>query len=260
MAYQKRKETMPEFDVAEWKPKTALGRAVKNKEIKDIDKILDSGERILEPEIIDALIPNLEMDFLLIGQAKGKFGGGQRRIFKNTQKKTKEGNKPKFSVTAVVGDRNGHVGIGFGSSKETVPARDKAIRQAKLNLFKIRRGVGSWEDKAETGHSLPFAVEGKCGSVILRLLPAPKGKGLATEKEVAKILALAGVKNVWSKTLGQTKTKTNLIKACEKALRQLNKMKMSEAYKAQHLVIDGSEKKNTKKIETPEEIQAEASE
>ena len=88
-----------------WVPKTELGWKVKNKEITDIDQILEQGLTILEPEIVDTLLPDLEIDYLLIGQAKGKFGGGKRRIFKNTQKKTKEGNKIKFTVMAVVGDR-----------------------------------------------------------------------------------------------------------------------------------------------------------
>lgn len=235
-------EDLPEFNPDEWKPKTELGRAVKNKDITDIDSILESGAKILEPEIVDMLVP-LEAEFLMIGQAKGKFGGGQRRIFKNTQKKTMEGNKPKFTCAAVVGDRNGHVGIGFGSAKETVPAREKALRQAKLNLFRVRRGSGSWEDRAETAHSIPFSVEGKCGSVKIRLMPAPKGKGLCIEKECAKMLALAGIRNVWSKSFGQTMDKINMVRACEEALRSLSKVKVADSYRAQLVIIDGSARK-----------------
>jgi hypothetical protein len=76
----------PEFD--SWQPKTTMGKKVKSGEIKDIDQILDNGEKILESEIVDILLPNLESELLLIGQSKGKFGGGQRRVFKQTQKKT----------------------------------------------------------------------------------------------------------------------------------------------------------------------------
>ncbi len=236
-------ETLPQFNPDEWKPKTALGRAVKSKDITDIDEILESGQKILEPEIVEMLLPELEAEFLLIGQAKGKFGGGQRRMFKNTQKKTMEGNKPKFSAFAVIGDRDGHVGLGFGGAKETVPAREKAVRQAKLNLFRIRRGVGAWEDRADHAHSIPFAVEGKCGSVKLRLLPAPKGKGLVVEKECAKILALAGIRDAWSKSFGQTKTKVNLIIACEQALRELSRMKVTPESRERLLIVEGGTKK-----------------
>ena len=137
---------------------------------------LNAGKKILEPQIVDSLL-SIENELLLIGQAKGKFGGGQRRIFRQTQKKTREGNKPKFSTMAVVGDKNGHVGVGFGKSKETVPAREKAIRQAKMNMIVVRRGSGSWQDQSNEPHSIPYAVSGSCGSYRITLMPAPKGKG-----------------------------------------------------------------------------------
>ena len=68
--------------------------------------------------------------------------------------------------------------------------------------------------------SIPFAVTGKCGSTEITLLPAPKGKGLVIEKECAKILELAGIKDIWSRTRGQTKTKLNLIHALIDALKK----------------------------------------
>lgn len=212
-----------------WEPRTSLGKKVKNREITDINYIIDNGLKILESEIVDILLPNLETDLLLIGQSKGKFGGGQRRVFRQTQKKTREGNKPKFSTIAIAGNKDGYVGIGYGKSKETVPAREKAFRSAKLNMIKIRRGNGSWQDSSDDAHTIPFTVEGKCGSVKIKLMPAPKGTGLCVEKECQKILQLAGIKNVRSKTQGQTKTKINLILACEKALKQLMKTKV-QAY------------------------------
>ncbi|MGV8168561.1 MAG: 30S ribosomal protein S5 [Candidatus Nanoarchaeia archaeon] len=207
-------------EVKNWTPKTDLGRKVQNKEIQNIDEILDNGITILEPEIVDSLL-NLESELLLIGQAKGKFGGGQRRVFRQTQKKTREGNKPKFTTLAVVGNKDGYIGIGIGKSKETVPAREKALKNAKLNIFKISRGSGSWQSNSKEPNSIPFTVEGKCGSAEMKLIPAPKGTGLCIEKECAKILTLAGITDVWSKTQGQTKNKINLVNACEDALRKL---------------------------------------
>jgi small subunit ribosomal protein S5 len=236
-------EELVAFNSDAWKPKTVLGVAVKNKEVTSIDQILESGKRILETEIIESLIP-LEAEFLLIGQAKGKFGGGQRRMFKSTQKKTMEGNKPKFGTLAVVGDRNGHVGIGLGGAKETVPSREKALHKAKLSVMKIRRGCGSWQCNCGTPHSIPFQVEGKCGSVIVKLMPAPKGKGLCVEKECAKVLALAGIKDIWSKSFGQTKDKINMIKACEAALRQLSTMKLESRDTTHLAILDGGMKKH----------------
>ena len=213
--------------IASWIPRTQIGKKVKSGEIKDIDEILDSGKKILEAEIIDVLFPNLEYKLITVGQSKGKFGGGKRSIWKQTQKKTKEGNKPKFSTVAVVGNGDGYVGIGHGKSKETVPAREKAIRKAKLNIMKIRRGCGSWEGVPDT-NSIPFEVEGKCSSIRIRLIPAPKGTGLIIHKELQKILAFAGIKDVYSKSKGQTKTQLNLIKACMDALKKLNLFKVNE--------------------------------
>jgi small subunit ribosomal protein S5 len=218
------------FDKESWKPKTELGKMVKSDEIKDINSILDSGKMIMEAEIVDALLPDLSTDLLLIGQAKGKFGGGQRRVFKQTQKKTKEGNKPHFATMAVVGNKDGIFGIGYGKAKETVPAREKAIRNAKKSIVKIRRGCGSWQCSCKESHSIPFAVSGKCGSVRLKLIPAPKGTGLRVEKECQKILSAAGVKDAWSKSRGQTRSRVNMVKACEQALKMLMDTKLQEKH------------------------------
>ncbi len=233
-----------EADVSGWKPKTELGEKVKDKQITGIDEILDRSMRIMEPEIVDSLL-KLEQDLLKVGQSKGKFGGGARRVFRQTQKKTKEGNKPKFATLCVVGDRNGHVGLGLGKAKETVPAREKAVRNAKLNIFKIRRGCGSWQCNCGTPHSIPFAVSGKCGSIEVKIMPAPKGKGLCCQREIGKVLALAGVKDVWTKTFGQTRNMVNFAYACEEALRKLSQMKMKEEhFKTLAVAEGGIAKKN----------------
>lgn len=227
------------FDKTSWKPKTGLGKKVKNDEITNIDEILDRGLKIMESGITDSLLPNLNTELLLIGQSKGKFGGGQRRIFKQIQKKTAEGNKPHFAICACVGDNNGHIGIGYGKSKETVPAREKAIRKAKLNIIKIRRGCGSWQCGCKEPHTIPFAVKGKCGSCIIELIPAPKGTGLCVEGECQKVLKLAGIRDIWSKTQGQTRTKTNLITSCFDALKNLVKMKTDNKYFEELGIVEG---------------------
>ena len=232
------------FDIGKWQPKTGLGLQVKNGEIKDIDEILNVGTKILEGEIIDVLIPGFEKDLLLIGQSKGKFGGGQRRVFKQTQKKTPEGNKPRFATYAVVGNRDGYIGVGYGKAKETVPAREKAFRNAKLGIMKIKRGCGSWQCGCKNPHSIPYAVEGKCSSVRIILIPAPKGTGLKVEKTCARILELAGVKDVWSKSFGQTKSKINLIKALMSALEKLNSTKLKPQDYENLGIVEGKVKNN----------------
>ncbi|MCX6709752.1 MAG: 30S ribosomal protein S5 [Candidatus Woesearchaeota archaeon] len=228
-----------EFIKDSWSPKTGLGRKVKNGEITDIDYILDRGMKILEPEIVDALLPNLKMDLIMVGQAKGKFGGGQRRVFKQTQKKTPEGNKPHFGAYVVVGNEDGYVGVGYGKAKETVPAREKAIRNAKLSVMKVRRGCGSWQCGCGNYHSIPFAVEGRCGSVRIKLIPAPKGKGLCVTRECQKILALAGIKDVWSKMIGQGRSTINLVNASMAALHNLTAMKTGSMASNRNKFIEG---------------------
>ena len=233
----KRKGT---FEKELWTPKTSLGMKVKSGEVTSIDYALDRRIRILEPEIVDILLPNMATDLLMVGQAKGKFGGGQKRIFKQTQKKTQEGNKPKFATFAVVGNEDGYVGIGYGKSKETVPAREKAIRQAKLNVIKIRRGCGDWGCDCGEAHTVPFKVTGKVGSVEVTLIPAPKGTGLKIEKECQKILRMAGIKDVWSRTEGQTRSKLNVLFACFEALQKLLEVKLQEKTAERLRIIEGN--------------------
>ena len=235
----------PVVDITGWKAKTGIGKKIKKGEIKNIDEIIDKGLKIKEPEIVDVLIPNIKIDLLLIGQSKGKFGGGQRRVFRQTQKKTQEGNKPKFATCAVIGNESDYVGVGYGKSKETVPAREKAIRNAKMSIIKIKRGCGSWQCNCKEPHSIPFIVEGKCSSSMIKLIPAPKGTGLCVEKECAKILKMAGVKDIWSKTKGQTKNKINLIKACMIALEKLSSTKIKPDYYKELGITEGKlDKKN----------------
>ncbi len=231
------------FDMDSWKPKTSLGKQVKAKKITNIDEILNQGSRILESEIVDVLLPGLESDLINIGQSKGKFGGGKRSIWKQTQKKTKEGNKPSFGAAAVVGNKDGYIGIGNSKARETVPAREKATRKAKLNIIKIKRGCGSWACNCAEPHTIPFEVSGRCSSVRITLIPAPKGIGLCVEKECRKILEMAGIKDVYSKTKGQTKNKLNLIKACFEALQKLNTIKVTEDFKKKAGIQEGSIKK-----------------
>jgi small subunit ribosomal protein S5 len=214
-----------------WKPKTEIGRKVKAGEITSIEEVLNMGRRILESEIIDALITNLDSDYINIGQRKGKFGGGKRTIFRTTQKKTKDGNRPVFTVMAVVGNKDGYVGIGLGRAKETVPAREKAVRNAKLNIIQIARGNGSWESEVSEPNSIPFEVRGKSGSVEVRFMPAPPGTGLVIENELKKIFKLAGIQDVWSKSKGQTRQKINLVNATMQALSQTTELKIREVQK-----------------------------
>lgn len=211
-----------------WIPKTQLGKLVKHGKIKDLDDVLERGKKILEPEIVDTLLPELKSDLILIGQAKGKFGGGKRRAWRQTQKKTKEGNILSFSCMAVVGDGKNHIGIGTGKAKETLPSREKALRNAKLNIMRIERGFESPQNEKDSTdpHTVPYTVEGKSSSAKVKLIPAPRGTGLVVADECKKVLKLAGIKDVYSRTKGQTKISFNLVKACINALSKTNKLRL----------------------------------
>ena len=204
-----------------WIPRTSLGKAVIEGKIKDIDEILESGKKILEPEIVDLLLPNLKHELVLIGGRTGKGGGQQRIPIRITTKMTASGRRFHYSAFAIVGNEDGYVGIGKGRSNEPRRAVEKAIRKAKLNLIKIIRGCGSWECKCNEKHSIPWKSKGKSGSVRMILMPAPKGVGLVADDETKKLLRLAGIKDVWVKTFGNTSMHQNLIKACFNALKNL---------------------------------------
>ena len=215
----RRREEDKEEKIKSWIPKTKVGKLVKEGKIKDIDEIIGK-QKIMEAEIVDSLIKT-KSDFLSIGQSKGKFGGGKRRVWRQTKKKTAEGNIPTFACMAVIGDENGHVGIGYGKAKETLPAREKAIRYAKLNIIKVARGCASFDCSCNEPHTIVKRAEGKCGSIKLQLFPAPQGTGLVVGDELKKVLRLAGIKDVYGKTFGEGRTTINLVMACVDALKKI---------------------------------------
>ncbi|MCK4996996.1 30S ribosomal protein S5 [Candidatus Pacearchaeota archaeon] len=209
-----------------WIPKTELGRAVRAGKYNNIDEVLAEGRKIMEPQVVDLLIPSLTTDTLFIGQSKGKFGGGKRRAFRQTQKATREGSVMTFGVMAVVGDGVGHVGIGYGKAAETLPAKEKAIRKAKLAIFKVRRGCASFDCSCDEEHSIPVTTQGKCSSVVVKLIPAPQGTGLVVNDELKKILRAVGIKDVYSKCSGKLQTTFNTGKACIQALEKIGEVQL----------------------------------
>lgn len=219
-AREERMKEQQARELEEWKPKTALGKQVKAGKIKDIEEAL--SHKILEPEIVDTLLKTKE-DILSIGQAKGKFGGGKRRAWRQTQRKTKEGNVATFSCMAVVGNE-GYVGLGYGRAQETLPARAKAVRKAKLNLIKIKTSCASFDCTCGEPHTVPFIVEGKTGASRVKLMPAPQGTGLVAGDELKKILKAAGIRDVYSVTSGKKRTTLNMAKALMDALAKTTEM------------------------------------
>lgn len=223
----KMEEAEPKEEVLEvaaeeaWKPKTRVGQLVLEGKIKSIDEILEKGLRIKEPEVVDRLLPQLKSELALIGSRSGKGGGRQRIPVRITTKMTASGRRFHYSALAMVGDEEGHVGIGRGRSIEPRKAVEKAVAKAKLNLIKVPRGCGSWECRCELPHSIPFKTSGKSGSVRIELYPSPRGAGLVASEEAKKLLRLAGIRDVWSKSFGNTSMVINVVSACFDALKKL---------------------------------------
>jgi len=193
----------------EWKPRTKLGWMVKEGKITSIDEIFALNLKIKEPEIVDYLLPNLKYEILDVTLV---------------QKMTDAGRRTKFRVLVVVGNEDGYVGLGLGKAKQLRVAIEKALIDAKLNIIPVRRGCGSWECNCSEPHSVPFVVEGKSGSVRVKLIPAPLGTGLVAGDAAKVVLRMAGIRDVWTWSKGETRTTMNFAKAVFNALKNLNKI------------------------------------
>ena len=191
----------------EWVPKTKLGELVVQGLIT-IDKIYQNNLVVKEKEIIDILLPQLREAVVTI---------------KMIQKMTASGQRSRFKAVVIVG-ADGFLGVGASKSKEVGPAIRKAIDRAKLAVVPVLRGCGSKECGCGGTHSVPFRIQGKCGSVRIRLMPAPVGVGLACADKVKQVLRLAGIEDIWSKTYGDTRTSENLVKATFDALKNAHKL------------------------------------
>jgi len=215
----------PARDRKLWLPKTKLGNRVLKGEYATIDDVLKTGELILEAGIIDYLVPDLKEEIIYIGGSPGKGGGTRRTATKRTARMHKSGRRFKLTALVVIGNENGVIGIGKASSREHRIALEKASEQAKINVIRVRRGCGSWECGCGGEHSVPFRAQGKYGSVQVKLIPAPKGVGVVANDTTKKMLGLAGIRDIWVKTEGQTSTRQNLAYAVFDALKNLNTTK-----------------------------------
>jgi small subunit ribosomal protein S5 len=203
------------FDIQAWVPLTELGKKVKEHEITSIEQIFAQGKKIEETEIVDALLPNIKNEVIEI---------------KSVQRMSKNGRKQKFRVTAIVGDSNGHVGVGLGKDAEVKAAIESAVKDAKRNIIPILLGCGSWQCTCGTQHSIPFAVKGRSGGVDVVLKPAPRGTGVVASKPIKKMLELAGVKDIWSSSRGHTKSRHNTLMAVYNAIENMLSMKNLEQH------------------------------
>ena len=209
---KQRRRRAPRADVNpldEWVPKTKLGRLVKDGHINSIEEILQNNYRIREPEIVDALFPDLRQEVVDVSMVQRQSDSGQQKSFR---------------LTVIIGNGEGVLGIGVGKAPEFVPAVRAAEARAKLNITMFRRGCGSWECRCHDPHSIPFEVDGTSGSVKVTLRPAPKGTGLVTADVGKIVLRIAGLHDVWSITKGRSRTSSNFAKAFVDALTKTYRM------------------------------------
>ena len=123
------------------------------------------------------------------------------------------GRRFSFSATVVVGDRKGRVGVGIGKGGDTALAVDKAVRDGKRRMIRVRT-----TDTMSIAHD----VMAKNSSGIVEIRPAPE-RGIVAGSSVKTVLELAGVKDVTAKILSGSKNKLNIARATIDALMSLKK-------------------------------------
>ncbi len=129
---------------------------------------------------------------------------------RRVSKVTKGGRNLRFRVTIVVGDRDGSVGVGVGSTREIPRAIQQAIRDAKKNMVKVN----------VDGQTIPHEVNGKFKAGQVMLKPAYAGTGVIAGTTVGAICRLAGIRDVLTKSIGTTNPLT-LSRATLEGLKQL---------------------------------------
>jgi small subunit ribosomal protein S5 len=121
------------------------------------------------------------------------------------------GRRFSFSVTVVIGDRKGRVGVGLGKGADTALAIDKAVRAAKKNLITV---------PLTKDNSIAHDVTARYGSSVIEIIPSP-GRGLVAGSAMRIVLEYAGVSNVVTKILSRTKNKLTIARATVVALKSL---------------------------------------
>ncbi|MCL4362956.1 hypothetical protein M1439_00720 [Candidatus Marsarchaeota archaeon] len=116
------------FDVNSWEPVTLIGRMVKDRSVTSIEQIFSMGKNIEEVGIVEALLPGMKSEVIEI---------------KSVQRMTRNNRKQKYRVTSIVGDSNGHVGVGIAKDVEVKAAIESSIKtcENEHNAHNIRMRI-----------------------------------------------------------------------------------------------------------------------
>ncbi len=152
------------------------------------------------------------------GRGRGPGGdSGPRDDFAETvvkinrsAKVVKGGRRFSFSALVVVGDRKGHVGVGYGKANEVPQSVEKGVKEARKSLVTIPM----------KGSTIPHRVLGRFGAARVVMLPAPPGTGVIAGATVRAVVTAAGVGDILTKSLGSPNP-VNLVKAAMDALGKL---------------------------------------
>jgi small subunit ribosomal protein S5 len=134
------------------------------------------------------------------------------------------GRRFSFSVAMLIGDKKGRVGLGLGKSNDTTLAINKAVADAKKNMFKI---------KSTKEYSIPHEIKGKFDASRVWLVPNNQ-KGIVAGGALRDILTMAGMKNVTAKIHSRSKNHLNNAKATVEALKTLKGDDQTKIVKSEH--------------------------
>lgn len=124
----------------------------------------------------------------------------------------KGGRKFSLSALVVVGDREGHVGIGMGKGKEIPVAVSKAVQNGRKSLIEVPL----------VQSTIPHAIMGEAGASRVLLKPAAKGTGIIAGGPIRAVLELAGIKDILAKSLGSSNS-INMVRATIDGLKNLKR-------------------------------------